>query len=32
MAVSSRWNSDYDTIAAITGQPTEWIVPRGSLE
>ena len=26
-----HYDSDYDTIAAITGQPTRWIAPRGSL-
>lgn len=26
-----HYDSDYDTIAAITGQPTQWIVPRGSV-
>jgi hypothetical protein len=27
------WNydEDFDRIAAVTGQPTEWIVARGSL-
>jgi predicted nucleic acid-binding protein len=24
-------DEDFDRIAAITGQPTQWIVPRGSL-
>jgi predicted nucleic acid-binding protein len=24
-------DADYDLIASVTGQPTEWIVPRGSL-
>lgn len=23
---------DYDRISSITGQPTEWVVPRGSLQ
>lgn len=26
-----HYDSDYDRIAAVTGQPMEWIVPRGSL-
>lgn len=26
-----HYDSDFDRIAAITGQPTEWIAPRGSL-
>jgi predicted nucleic acid-binding protein len=26
-----HYDSDYDTIAGVTGQPTEWVVPRGSL-
>jgi predicted nucleic acid-binding protein len=26
-----HYDSDYDHIAKITGQPTEWVVPRGSL-
>jgi predicted nucleic acid-binding protein len=26
-----HYDADYDRIAAITGQPTEWVVPRGSL-
>jgi predicted nucleic acid-binding protein len=25
-----HYDKDYDLIAAITGQPTEWVVPRGS--
>ena len=24
-------DADFDTIAAVTGQDMEWIVPRGSL-
>lgn len=27
-----HYDSDYDRIAAITGQPTRWLAPRGSLE
>jgi predicted nucleic acid-binding protein len=27
-----HYDADYDRIAAVTGQPTEWIVPRGSLQ
>lgn len=26
-----HYDEDYDRIAAITGQPTEWIAERGSL-
>jgi predicted nucleic acid-binding protein len=26
-----HYDEDFDRIAAITGQPTQWIVPRGSL-
>ncbi len=26
-----HYDADFDRIAAVTGQPTEWIVPRGSL-
>lgn len=26
-----HYDSDYDLIAGVTGQPTEWVVPRGSL-
>jgi predicted nucleic acid-binding protein len=26
-----HYDEDYDRIAAITGQPVEWIAPRGSL-
>jgi predicted nucleic acid-binding protein len=27
-----HYDEDYDRIAAITGQPTEWLAPRGSLD
>lgn len=27
----AHYDQDYDRIAAITGQPTEWVAPRGSL-
>ncbi len=27
-----HYESDYDHIAAITGQPTEWIVARGRID
>lgn len=30
-AVVLHYDTDYDRIAAITGQPTEWVAPRGSL-
>ncbi|MGH2446781.1 MAG: PIN domain-containing protein [Candidatus Limnocylindria bacterium] len=26
-----HYDSDYDTVAAITGQPTRWAAPKGSL-
>ncbi len=26
-----HYDADFDRIAAVTGQPTEWVVPRGSL-
>ena len=26
-----RYNADFDTIATMTGQDVEWVVPRGSL-
>ena len=26
-----HYDADYDRIAAVTGQGTEWVVPRGSL-
>lgn len=26
-----HYDSDYDRIAQVTGQPTEWVVPRGSI-
>lgn len=26
-----HYDHDYDLIAAVTGQPTEWVVPRGSV-
>lgn len=30
-AVIVHYDRDFDTIAAITGQPVEWIVPPGSV-
>lgn len=27
-----HYDSDYDHIAEITGQPTQWIVERGSVD
>jgi len=27
-----HYDSGYDHIDAVTGQPTEWIVTRGSIE
>jgi predicted nucleic acid-binding protein len=26
-----HYDSDFDRIAAVTGQPTRWVVPRGSV-
>ena len=26
-----HYDADFDRIAAVTGQPMEWLVPRGSL-
>jgi predicted nucleic acid-binding protein len=26
-----HYDADYDRIAAVTGQPTEWVIPNGSL-
>ncbi len=26
-----HYDSDFDTIQKVTGQPTRWVVPRGSL-
>lgn len=30
-AVVVHYDRDFDTIAAVTGQPVEWIVPAGSV-
>ena len=27
-----HYDADFDHIAAITGQPAEWVVPRGSVD
>lgn len=27
-----HYDSDYDRIASVTGQPTEWVSPAGSLD
>lgn len=27
-----HYDSDFERIAAITGQPVEWVVPRGSVD
>ena len=27
-----HYDSDFDHIAAVTAQPTEWVVPRGSID
>lgn len=26
-----HYDADYDRIAEMTGQPTRWVVPRGSI-
>jgi predicted nucleic acid-binding protein len=26
-----HYGSDYDHIAATTGQPTQWVIPRGTV-
>ncbi|WP_030487343.1 PIN domain nuclease [Micromonospora chokoriensis] len=26
-----HYDADYDRISAVTGQPTEWVAPKGSL-
>jgi predicted nucleic acid-binding protein len=30
-AVVLHYDSDFDLVGSITGQPTQWVVPRGSL-
>ena len=30
-AIVLHYDEDYDRIAAITGQPTRWLAPKGSL-
>jgi predicted nucleic acid-binding protein len=27
-----HYDADFDLIAAVTGQPVEWVVPRGSVD
>lgn len=27
-----HYDADFDAIAAVTGQPSEWVVPRGSAQ
>lgn len=27
-----HYDADFDAIAAVTGQPVEWVVPRGSAD
>lgn len=27
-----HYDGDYDMIAAVTGQPTEWVVPPGTAD
>jgi predicted nucleic acid-binding protein len=31
-AVVVHYDADYDLIAEVTGQPTRWVVPRGSVD
>jgi hypothetical protein len=26
-----HYDADFDLIAEVTGQPSEWIVPRGTI-
>jgi predicted nucleic acid-binding protein len=26
-----HYDADYDLIAQVTGQPTQWVVPRGAV-
>ena len=26
-----HYDADYDSVAGVTGQPTQWVVPRGSV-
>ena len=26
-----HYDTDFDLIATVTGQPTQWVVPRGSV-
>lgn len=30
-AVVLHYDSDFETIASVTGQPVQWVVPRGTL-
>ena len=27
-----HYDADFELIASVTGQPTEWVVPRGSVD
>ncbi len=27
-----HYDADYDRIGAVTGQPTEWVVPAGTAD
>ncbi|MGI8506688.1 MAG: PIN domain-containing protein [Solirubrobacteraceae bacterium] len=27
-----HYDSDFDQIAAVTGQPTQWVLPAGSID
>lgn len=27
-----HYDADFDLIASVTGQPTEWVVPRGTVD
>jgi predicted nucleic acid-binding protein len=31
-AVVVHYDADYDVVAEVTGQPTQWVVPRGSVD
>jgi hypothetical protein len=31
-AIVLHYDSDFDHISAVTGQPTEWVVPQGSVD
>jgi predicted nucleic acid-binding protein len=31
-AVVLHYDHDFDLIAAVTGQPTQWVVPAGTID